>query len=105
VRRESCTALLASVSKIEFNNGINDVGITRGDEAAGVGAVEVSPKGVPVPRNPMEISSVGPEGPLLRGGGATLEGTVKDVPRRLFRPDAGAVDPNPIEDPTAKYYR
>lgn len=91
---------------MEFINAMNDVVITLGDEAAaGVGAVEVSPKGVPAPRNPMEISSVGPEGPLLRGGGATLEGTAKDVPRRLFRPDAGAVDPNPIEDPTAKYYQ
>ena len=69
-----------------------------------MGTVEVSPKGVPVPRKPMEISSVGPDGPLLRGGGPTLEGTAKDVPRRLFRPEAGTEDPNPMEDPTAKNF-
>ena len=92
--------------QMEFVNAMNDVESTLGDEAAaGVGAVEVSPKGVPVPRNPMEISSVGPEGPLLRGGGATLEETAKDVPRRLLRLDAGVVEPNPIEDPTAEYYQ
>ena len=58
---------------------------------------------MPVPRNPIEISSVGPDGPLLRGGGPTLVGTAKDVPKRLFRPVGGTVAPNPIEDPTAKY--
>ena len=58
---------------------------------------------MPVPRNPIEISSVGPDGPLLRGGGPTLVGTAKDVPKRLFRPAGGTEAPNPIEDPTAKY--
>ena len=61
----------------------------------------MSTKGATVPKKLMDRSSVGPEGPLLRGGGPVPGGTENEDPKRPVRPDAGGKDPNPIGVPVA----
>jgi hypothetical protein len=54
-----------------------------------------------VPRKLIERSSVGPDGPLLRGGGPVPGGTENEEPKSPVRPDAGGKDPNPMGVPVA----
>lgn len=58
-------------------------------------------KGATVPRKLIERSSVGPDGPLLRGGGPVPGGTENEEPKSPVRPDAAGRDPNPMGVPVA----